>query len=142
MCLNTRRTTQPWLRWRNQIQAFGNSNESSETPQPDFDLFTPLTAQDPGGSGPYRRQSERLLSTGESRRAGFGGRARRRAHQPFQDAADTFSPSTPTSPEPQLRPARRHEYNDYALSEFVPKAQGFLTDALGYNGPVAPAASS
>ncbi|MEP6549846.1 MAG: TonB-dependent receptor [Gemmatimonadales bacterium] len=119
----------------NQIQAFGTSNRVLGNTSADFDLFTPLTARVLLGVDRTDGNRSDYWPLASPAGAGFGGRARQAERVNLSKTLQTvltFHPEFSSTHSFDLLGG--YEYNDYALTEFVAEAQGFLTDALGFNG--------
>lgn len=119
----------------NQIQDFGTSNRILGNGTADFDIFTPLTARIVVGVDRTDGNRSTYWPLASPAGAGFGARARQadrtNTSKTFQSVLN-FHPEL--SGDHAFDALGGYEYNDYVLSEFVAEAQGFLTDALGFNG--------
>jgi iron complex outermembrane receptor protein len=119
----------------NQIQDFGTSNRLLGNGTVDFDLATPLTARIVVGVDRTDGNRSTYWPLASPAGAGFGARARQadrsNTSKTFQSVLN-FHPTMNGNHE--FDALGGYEYNDYTLSEFVAEAQGFLTDALGFNG--------
>ena len=119
----------------NQIQDLGKSTRILANTSGDFDIFPALTARVNVGvdrSGGNRSTYWPLSSPAG---AGYGGRARQASRDNTSKTLQTVLNFHPEfSGDRTFDMLGGYEYNDFTLSEFVAEAQGFLTDALGYNG--------
>jgi TonB-linked SusC/RagA family outer membrane protein len=134
-CLNTAQDDRNPVALANQIQAFGNSNRVLGNGSADFDLFTPLTARLLVGVDRTDGNRSDYWPLASPAGAGFGGRARQAQRTNLSKTLQTvltFHPDLTGNHSFDLLGG--YEYNDYSLTEFIAEAQGFLTDALGYNG--------
>ena len=119
----------------NQIQAFGKSNRLLGNLSSDFDIFTPLTARVLVGIDRTDGNRSDYWPLASPAGAGFSGRARQADRTNLSKTLQTVLTYHPEfTGDHSFDILGGYEYNDYALSEFVAEAQGFLTDALGYNG--------
>jgi TonB-dependent starch-binding outer membrane protein SusC len=119
----------------NQIQDFGTSNRILGNGSADFDIFTPLTARLVVGVDRSDGNRSTYWPLASPAGAGFGARARQADRTNTSKTLQTvlnFHPELTGNYEFDMLGG--YEYNDYTLSEFVAEAQGFLTDALGFNG--------
>lgn len=119
----------------NQIQDFGTSNRVLGNGSADFDIFTPLTARLVVGVDRSDGNRSTYWPLASPAGAGFGARARQADRTNTSKTLQTvlnFHPELTGDHEFDMLGG--YEYNDYTLSEFVAEAQGFLTDALGFNG--------
>ncbi|MFL5489483.1 MAG: SusC/RagA family TonB-linked outer membrane protein, partial [Gemmatimonadaceae bacterium] len=134
-CANTAQSDRNPVGLANQIQAFGTSNRILGNGTADFDIFTPLTARVLAGvdrSDGNRSDYWPLASPGG---AGFTGRARQAERTLLSKTIQTVLNFHPEfSGDQSFDMLGGYEYNDYSLSEFTAEAQGFITDALGFNG--------
>jgi TonB-dependent starch-binding outer membrane protein SusC len=134
-CANTAQDDRNPVALANQIQAFGNSNRVLGNGSADFDLFTPLTARILVGIDRSDGNRSDYWPLASPAGAGFTGRARQAERTNLSKTLQTvltFHPDLTGNHAFDLLGG--YEYNDYSLSEFTAEAQGFLTDALGYNG--------
>lgn len=134
-CPNTAQSDRNPVGLANQIQAFGTSNRVLGNTWADFDLLTPLTAKVLVGVDRTDGNRSDYWPLASPAGAGFGGRARQAERVNLSKTLQTvltFHPEFSTTHSFDLLGG--YEYNDYALTEFVAEAQGFLTDALGFNG--------
>ena len=119
----------------NQVQDFGTSNRILGNGSADFDIFTPLTAKIVVGVDRSDGNRSTYWPLASPAGAGFGGRARQADRTNTSKTLQTvltFHPELTGSH--SIDVLGGYEFNDYSLSEFVAEAQGFLTDALGFNG--------
>jgi TonB-linked SusC/RagA family outer membrane protein len=119
----------------NQIQAVGKTTRVLGNGTVDFDLFTPLTARILAGVDRSDGNRSDYWPLASPAGAGFGGRARQAERTLLSKTLQTvltFHPESNGSNAFDLLGG--YEFNDYSLSEFNAESQGFLTDALGYNG--------
>ena len=119
----------------NQVLAFGKSNRILGSSSADYDLFTPLTARVLIGVDRSDGNRSDYFPLASPAGAGTGGDARqaqRTITSKTLQTVLTFHPEFSSNSTFDLLGG--YEYNDYAFSEFTAEAQGFLTDALGYNG--------
>ncbi len=119
----------------NQVLAFGKSNRILGSSSADYDLFTPLTARVLIGVDRSDGNRSDYFPLASPAGAGTGGDARqaqRTITSKTLQTVLTFHPEFSGNSTFDLLGG--YEYNDYAFSEFTAEAQGFLTDALGYNG--------
>ena len=119
----------------NQVQAFGKSNRVLANGSAEFDVFNPLTARVLVGIDRSDGNRSDYLPLASPSGAGFGGDARQAARTLLSktlQTVPTFHPELSGNNTFDLLGG--YEYTDYSLSEFVSEAQGFLTDALGFNG--------
>jgi TonB-linked SusC/RagA family outer membrane protein len=134
-CSNTAQDDRNPVALANQIQAFGNSNRVLGNTSADFDLFTPLTARILVGVDRTDGNRSDYFPLASPAGAGFGGRARQAERTNISKTLQTvltFHPDLTGNHSFDMLGG--YEYNDYSLSEFIAEAQGFLTDALGFNG--------
>ena len=118
-----------------QIQDFGTSNRILGNGTADFDLFTPLTARIVVGVDRSDGNRSTFWPLASPAGAGFGGRARQADRTNTSKTLQTVLTYHPDlTGIHSFEALGGYEYNDYTLSEFVAEAQGFLTDALGFNG--------
>jgi TonB-linked SusC/RagA family outer membrane protein len=118
-----------------QIQDFGTSNRILGNGSADFDIFTPLTARLVVGVDRSDGNRSTYWPLASPAGAGFGARARQADRVNTSKTLQTvlnFHPELTGDHDFDMLGG--YEYNDYTLSEFVAEAQGFLTDALGFNG--------
>ena len=119
----------------NQIQAFGKSNRVLGNLSSEFDLFTPLTARILVGVDRIDGNRSDYWPLASPAGAGFAGRARQAERTNLSKTLQTVLNFHPEfSGDHSFDLLGGYEYNDYSLSEFIAEAQGFLTDALGFNG--------
>ncbi len=119
----------------NQIQDFGTSNRILGNGTVDFDIFTPLTAKLVVGVDRSDGNRSTYWPLASPAGAGFGGRARQADRTNLSKTIQTVLTFHPElSGDHSFDALGGYEYNDYTLSEFGAEAQGFLTDALGFNG--------
>jgi TonB-dependent starch-binding outer membrane protein SusC len=118
-----------------QIQDVGNSNRVLGNASADFDVFTPLTARVLVGVDRSDGNRSTYWPLASPAGAGFGGRARQADRTNLSKTLQTVLTFHPDMQgDNSFDMLGGYEYNDYSLSEFGSEAQGFLTDALGYNG--------
>ena len=118
-----------------QIQDFGTSNRILGNGSADFDIFTPLTARLVVGVDRSDGNRSTYWPLASPAGAGFGARARQADRVNTSKTLQTVLTFHPTlNGDHDFDMLGGYEYNDYSLSEFVAEAQGFLTDALGFNG--------
>ena len=119
----------------NQIQDFGTSNRILGNGSADFDIFTPLTARLVVGVDRSDGNRSTYWPLASPAGAGFGARARQADRTNTSKTLQTVLTFHPElTGDYDFDMLGGYEYNDYTLSEFVAEAQGFLTDALGFNG--------
>jgi TonB-linked SusC/RagA family outer membrane protein len=119
----------------NQVQAFGKSNRVLANGSAEFDVFNPLTARVLVGIDRSDGNRSDYLPLASPSGAGFGGDARQAARTLLSKTIQTVATFHPElSGNSTFDLLGGYEYTDYSMSEFVSEAQGFLTDALGYNG--------
>ena len=119
----------------NQIQDFGTSNRILGNGSMDFDIFTPLTARLVVGVDRSDGNRSTYWPLASPAGAGFGARARQADRTNTSKTLQTVLTFHPElTGDYDFDMLGGYEYNDYTLSEFVAEAQGFLTDALGFNG--------
>jgi iron complex outermembrane receptor protein len=134
-CTNTAQDDKNPVALANQILAFGTSNRVLGNGQAEFDLLTPLTARILVGVDRSDGNRSDYWPLASPAGAGFSGRARQAGRVNLSKTLQTvlnFHPEL--SGDNSFDLLGGYEYNDYSLSEFIAEAQGFLTDALGYNG--------
>lgn len=119
----------------NQIQDFGTSNRILGNGSADFDIFTPLTAKIVVGVDRSDGNRSTFWPLASPAGAGFGARARQADRTNTSKTLQTVLTYHPEfTGNSSFDLLGGYEFNDYSLSEFVAEAQGFLTDALGFNG--------
>jgi TonB-linked SusC/RagA family outer membrane protein len=119
----------------NQIQAVGKTTRILGNGTIDFDIFSPLTARILTGVDRSDGNRSDYWPLASPAGAGLGGNARQAERTILSKTLQTvlnFHPEFSGNSTFDLLGG--YEYNDYSFSEFVAAAQGFLTDALGYNG--------
>lgn len=119
----------------NQIQSFGNSNRVLGNSSAEFDLATPLTARVLLGVDRTDGNRSDYFPLASPAGAGTSGDARQAQRTNLAKTLQTvltFHPDFTGNSAFDLLGG--YEYNDYSLTEFIAEAQGFLTDALGFNG--------
>ena len=119
----------------NQIQAVGKTNRVLGNGTIDFDIFTPLSLRILAGGDRSDGNRSDYWPLASPAGAGFGGRARQAERtltsRTFQSVLNLHPDFTGSHSFDMLG---GYEFNDYSMSEFTAEAQGFLTDALGFNG--------
>jgi len=119
----------------NQVQAVGKSNRILGNGTVDFDIFTPLTARILTGVDRTDGNRSDYFPLASPAGAGVGGWARQADRTQISKTLQTVLTYHPEfSANHSFDILGGYEYNDYSRSEFVAEAQGFLTDALGFNG--------
>ena len=119
----------------NQVQSFGKSNRILGSSSADYDLFTPLTARVLIGVDRSDGNRSDYFPLASPAGAGTGGDARQAERTITSKTLQTVLTFHPEfSGNNTFDMLGGYEYNDYTFSEFTAEAQGFLTDALGYNG--------
>jgi iron complex outermembrane receptor protein len=119
----------------NQIQAIGKTNRILGNGTVDYDLFTPLTARLLVGVDRSDGNRSDYIPLASPAGAGFGGDARQSDRTLLTRTLQTVLTYHPEFNGNQTFDLLGgYEFNDYSTSEFAAEAQGFLTDALGFNG--------
>jgi TonB-dependent starch-binding outer membrane protein SusC len=134
-CANTAQDDKNPVALANQIQSFGNSNRVLGNTTAEFDLATPLTARVLLGVDRTDGNRSDYFPLASPAGAGTGGDARQAQRTVLSKTLQTvltFHPELSGNHAFDLLGG--YEYSDYSLTEFIAEAQGFLTDALGYNG--------
>jgi TonB-linked SusC/RagA family outer membrane protein len=135
MCANTAQDDRNPVALANQIQSFGNSNRVLGNGSVDFDLFNPLTARILVGVDRTDGNRSDYFPLASPAGAGTGGDARQADRTNLSKTLQTVLTFHPElSGNHAFDMLGGYEYNDFSLTEFIAEAQGFLTDALGYNG--------
>lgn len=118
-----------------QIQDVGRSTRVLGSGSADLDLFSALTGKVLIGVDRSDGNRSTYWPLASPAGAGFGGRARQASRDNTSRTLQTVLTFHPAFSGTQIFDIMGgYEYNDYTLSEFGTEAQGFLTDALGYNG--------
>ncbi|MFL5599955.1 MAG: SusC/RagA family TonB-linked outer membrane protein [Gemmatimonadaceae bacterium] len=134
-CANTAQSDRNPVGLVNQIQAFGTSNRILGNGSTDFDIFTPLTARVLVGVDRSDGNRSDYWPLASPAGAGFSGRGRQADRTVTSKTLQTVLNYHPDfSGDHAFDMLGGYEFNDYSLSEFVAEAQGFITDALGFNG--------
>jgi TonB-linked SusC/RagA family outer membrane protein len=134
-CANTAQSDRNPVGLANQLLADGVSNRVLGNGSADFDIFTPLTARVLVGVDRSDGNRSDYFPLASPAGAGTGGRARQAERTILSKTLQTvFTYHPEFSGSHTFDLLGGYEYNDYALTEFVAEAQGFLTDKLGYNG--------
>jgi TonB-linked SusC/RagA family outer membrane protein len=119
----------------NQIQAIGKTNRILGNGTVDYDLFTPLTARLLLGVDRSDGNRSDYIPLASPAGAGFGGDARQSDRTLLSRTLQTVLTYHPEfNGNHSFDLLGGYEFNDYTVSEFAAEAQGFLTDALGFNG--------
>ena len=118
-----------------QIQDFGKSTRVLGNTSADLDLFSALTARVNLGVDRSDGNRSTYWPLASPAGAGFGGRARQASRTNTSKTLQTVLTFHPEfSGRHTFDILGGYEYTDFSLSEFVAESQGFLTDALGFNG--------
>jgi TonB-linked SusC/RagA family outer membrane protein len=118
-----------------QIQDVGQSTRLLGNASADLDLFSALTGKVLIGVDRSDGNRSTYWPLASPAGAGFGGRARQASRDNTSRTLQTVLTFHPAFSGTQIFDIMGgYEYNDFTLSEFGTEAQGFLTDALGYNG--------
>jgi TonB-linked SusC/RagA family outer membrane protein len=134
-CVNTAQDDKNPVALANQIQSFGNSNRILGNSSAEFDLATPLTARVLVGVDRTDGNRSDYFPIASPAGAGTSGDARQASRTNLAKTLQTVLTFHPDfSGNSSFDLLGGYEYNDYSLTEFIAEAQGFLTDALGYNG--------
>jgi iron complex outermembrane receptor protein len=134
-CANTAQDDKNPVALANQIQSFGNSNRILGNSSAEFDLATPLTARVLVGVDRTDGNRSDYFPIASPAGAGTSGDARQAQRTNLAKTLQTVLTFHPDlSGNSTFDMLGGYEYNDYNLTEFIAEAQGFLTDALGYNG--------
>lgn len=118
-----------------QIQDLGHSTRVLGNTEAVLDLFSALTAKVLVGVDRSDGNRSTYWPLASPAGAGFGGLARQASRDNTSKTLQTvltFHPEFSGSQTFEILGG--YEYNDFTVSEFGAEAQGFLTDALGYNG--------
>jgi TonB-linked SusC/RagA family outer membrane protein len=134
-CASTAQDDKNPVALANQIQSFGNSNRVLGNTSAEFDLATPLTARVLLGVDRTDGNRSDYFPLASPAGAGTGGDARQASRTNLAKTLQTVLTFHPDlSGNSSFDMLGGYEYNDYSLTEFIAESQGFLTDALGFNG--------
>ncbi|HEY3746325.1 MAG TPA: SusC/RagA family TonB-linked outer membrane protein [Gemmatimonadaceae bacterium] len=134
-CASTAQDDKNPVALANQIQSFGNSNRVLGNGSAEFDLATPLTARVLVGVDRTDGHRSDYFPLASPAGAGTGGDARQASRTNLAKTLQTVLTFHPDlSGNSSFDMLGGYEYNDYSLTEFIAESQGFLTDALGFNG--------
>src|SRR3954470_8135679 len=134
-CANTAQDDKNPVALANQIQSNGNSNRILGNSSAEFDLATPLTARVLVGVDRTDGNRSDYFPLASPAGAGTAGDARQASRTNLAKTLQTVLTYHPDfAGNSTFDLLGGYEYNDYSLTEFIAEAQGFLTDALSYNG--------
>jgi TonB-dependent starch-binding outer membrane protein SusC len=134
-CASTAQDDKNPVALANQIQSFGNSNRVLGNTSAEFDLATPLTARVLLGVDRTDGNRSDYFPLASPAGAGTGGDARQASRTNLAKTLQTVLTFHPDfAGNSSFDMLGGYEYNDYSLTEFIAESQGFLTDALGFNG--------
>ena len=119
----------------NQIQNVGKTTRVLGNGTVDFDIFNALTARVLAGVDRSDGNRSDYFPRSSPAGAGVSGDARQAERTLLSKTIQTVLTFHPEfAGDNAFDLLGGYEYNDYSMSEFIAEAQGFLTDALGYNG--------